>query len=118
MEEQTKLEEITPEEVSKRRKAGEDFILLDVRETEEYELANLGEGIEKLPLSVLGEKELDAIPSSLQDKEAEIIAFCHHGGRSSQVVAWLMEQGWKNVKNMTGGIHAWAETVDPSIGTY
>ena len=53
-----------------------------------------------------------------QDKDAPIVAFCHHGGRSAQVTAWLRQQGWTNVVNMTGGIHAWAQSIDPAVGTY
>ena len=112
------LPEITPLEVSRKRKANEDFILLDVREQDEVETANLGEGIHMAPLSEIKERQLDALPEGIHDKETEIVVFFFFFGRSAQVTAWLLSQGWKNVKNMTGGIDAYAVEVDPSIGRY
>jgi len=54
----------------------------------------------------------------LQDKNAEIVVFCHKGVRSAQVTMWLKQQGWTNVLSMAGGIDAWAKQVDPDGGMY
>jgi rhodanese-related sulfurtransferase len=43
---------------------------------------------------------------------------CHHDSRSAQVTAWLAQQGWKNVFNVSGGIDEYARAVDPSVGFY
>ena len=48
----------------------------------------------------------------------EVVAICHHGGRSMQVAMFLERQGFKQVHNLKGGIDAWSRTVDPSVPTY
>lgn len=111
--------EISVQAVAEKRKAGDAFVWLDVREPNEYALVQIeADNLEFVPLSRLSIYQVDALPEAAQDKEAEIIVFCHHGMRSAQVTAWLQQQGWHNVKNMTGGIHQWATEIDPSIGTY
>ncbi|MEM9775221.1 MAG: rhodanese-like domain-containing protein [Chloroflexota bacterium] len=111
--------EITPAEVNEKREAGENFLLVDVREAHELQMANLGDGVIHMPLSDLAARRLEAIPESVSaDKDAEIVVFCHHGARSAQVVAFLKGSGWTNVINMEGGIHYWASTVSPDVGTY
>lgn len=96
-----------------------DFVWLDVRETDEHDLARIAhDAVNYLPLSRLAEEQTAALPAAAGEKDAEIIVFCHHGMRSAQVVAWLRQQGWTNVWNMDGGIAAWAEQVDPGVGTY
>jgi rhodanese-related sulfurtransferase len=52
------------------------------------------------------------------DEDKEVVAICHHGGRSMQVAMFLERQGFKSVHNLTGGIDAWSRTVDPSVPTY
>jgi rhodanese-related sulfurtransferase len=110
---------LSVQEVAQKRKNGDTFILLDVREPNELLYANLGEGVLTAPLSELAQQGPDALPESvLADKEAEIVVMCHHGSRSAQVTAWLKQQGWTNVLNMDGGIEAYAIAVDPSVGRY
>jgi rhodanese-related sulfurtransferase len=112
------IPEITPQAVAAKRAAGLPLVLLDVRELRELRYANLGPEVELAPLSRLAQDQLATLPEAAQDKNAEIIVFCHHGVRSAQVVAWMQRQGWTNVWNMSGGIAAYAHDVDPSIGTY
>lgn len=110
---------ISVQEVAQKRANGDSFVLLDVREPNELNYANLGEGVQLLPLSQLAGLGLTAVPAELAaDKDAEVVVFCHHGGRSAQVGAWLLHHGWTNVRNMEGGIHAYAVEVDPSLGRY
>ncbi|MEZ6116128.1 MAG: rhodanese-like domain-containing protein [Pirellulaceae bacterium] len=47
-----------------------------------------------------------------------IVVHCHHGGRSLRVTEWLLAQGFPNVQNMTGGIDAWSEQIDPTVPKY
>lgn len=96
-----------------------DFVLLDVREPDEHALARIeSDGVTYLPLSRLAQEQVAALPASAAEKDTEIVVFCHHGTRSAQVVAWLRQEGWTNVWNMDGGIAAWADQVDPTVGTY
>lgn len=110
--------EISVTEVAAKRSRGAGFLLVDVRESHELPLANLGEDVIHLPLSQLAQQREAAIPVVLQAKEEEIVVFCHHGMRSAQVVAFLRANGWSNVINMAGGIDAYAREVDPAIGFY
>lgn len=114
------IPETDPSTVAARLKQGDGdaFVLLDVRELPELKIANLGDGVVHWPLSRIAAQQLSAIPAELTDKEQEIVVFCHHGGRSAQVAAYLRANGWQNVVNLAGGIHLWALQVDPSIATY
>jgi len=113
------IPEITVQEVVGKREASEDFVLLDVREAHELQIANLGDAILHVPLSQIAQQRLDAFSEQFtQDKDAEIVVFCHHGGRSAQVAAFLKQEGWTNVHNMTGGIDAYSIAIDSSIRRY
>jgi rhodanese-related sulfurtransferase len=111
--------EISPEELAAKRQAGAKFVVLDVREPSEYELAHMGhDWIDHAPVSELAKKKEAALPPPARNKEAEIVVVCHHGMRSAQVAAWLLQLGYQNVRSLCGGIDAYARKIDPSIGTY
>ena len=102
---------ITPQELKGRLDKGDKIFLLDVREDWEYSLAKL-EGSVLVPLGTL--------PQSLGkiDRDAEIVAYCHHGMRSADATDLLLQQGFPNVKNLVGGIDAWSVQVDASVPRY
>lgn len=89
--------------------------LIDVREPEELAIAHL-DGFLNLPLSQFAEWSGN-IQTQL-DPHTETIVMCHHGMRSAQMCAWLLNQGFTDVKNLTGGIDAYATTVDSSVPLY
>jgi rhodanese-related sulfurtransferase len=92
---------------------GEDFLLLDCRENDEYDLVRI-EGSRLLPMS-----ELMARVDELRDHiDRRIVVLCHIGGRSQRVTQWLRQQGYSRAQNMTGGIDAWAIEVDPQLARY
>jgi len=86
-------------------------VLLDVREPWEYETCH----IQSSSLMTM-----HTVPMRFQelDEDAEIICICHHGGRSMQVANFLERQGFTQVFNLSGGVHAWAQQVDASMPTY
>lgn len=102
---------ISPTELKTRLDKGDKLILLDVREQWEYDLAKLTDSI-LVPLGTL--------PQSLAklNREAEIIAICHHGMRSADATNFLLQQGFANVKNLVGGIDAWSVQVDGTVPRY
>ncbi len=110
--------ELSVQDVSSKYESGDAFILLDVREPNEFVVSIKNDNVVQVPLSQIAAQQLQALPDALEDKEQEIVVFCHHGMRSAQAVMWLMQQGYTNVQNMDGGIDAWAHEIDPSIGTY
>ena len=91
----------------------EDVVLLDVREPFEYEIAHIP-GSVLIPMSEFQqrEQELDRF------KDKEIVVHCHVGSRSMQVAGYLRRKGFAKVKNLTGGIRAWAVEVDPETPQY
>ena len=86
-------------------------VLLDVREPWEYDKARIP-GSQLVPM-----REVPGRVSEIDD-DKEVVAICHHGGRSMQVAMFLEKQGFRSVHNLTGGIDAWSRTVDPSVPTY
>ena len=102
---------ITPKELKTRLDKGDRPVLVDVREQWEHALAKL-EGSVLIPLA--------ALPQALDklDRQAEIIAYCHHGMRSADATGFLLQQGFSNVKNLIGGIDAWSAQIDPSVPRY
>ena len=119
-EEKRALPEITPQELAEWLREGKQFILLDVREPYEFPRASLqDERVVRAPLSDLARKNLDGLPERVkEDKSAPLVVLCHHGNRSAQVTAWLLDLGWESVYNLAGGIDAYARTVDPQVGVY
>ena len=105
------MSEIPPEEVQARREAGEQFILLDVRNEQELTIASL-DGTINIPMSQVPER-LDEL-----DPQKEIIVMCHRGQRSAQIVTFLEASGYGNVRAMAGGINAWSQEVDPDVPMY
>jgi|SRR5271157_1403827 len=113
------IPEITVKDLAERLKSQDQFILLDVREPSELEQAKIKDArLEVLPMSRLGQEGLNAFSESARSKDAEIYVMCHRGNRSMQVTAWLASQGWTNVHNVSGGIDAFAQVIDPTIGIY
>ncbi|XP_074292447.1 rhodanese-like/PpiC domain-containing protein 12, chloroplastic [Silene latifolia] len=112
------LQEIQPNELHEKLQdpsfAGE-VQLIDVREPEEVARASLP-AFKVLPLQQFGSWGPEI--TTKFDPEKETFVMCHHGMRSLQVAKWLQSQGFKKVFNVTGGIHAYAVKVDPSIPTY
>ena len=85
--------------------------LLDVREPWEFELAHVA-GSHHLPMSSITHS-IGEIPP-----EGDIVVICHHGVRSLQVAMFLERAGFPTIHNLTGGVDAWASTIDPAMRRY
>jgi len=104
---------ISVQELKEKIDNGEDFILLDVREPQEYRFSRIKEKDAMLvPLMKLP-TIIDKLP-----KDKPIYVICRSGNRSLQATLWLMEHGYKNVKNVEGGILAWSDFIDPAVRKY
>ena len=113
------LPEITVKELSEKLKSEDKFILLDVRELHELNYAKLTDArVEVVPMSQLGQVGTEALSEAAKSRSAEMYVMCHHGSRSAQVTAWLVQQGWTNIKNVHGGIDEYARQVDHAVGFY
>jgi len=103
--------QIPVRELERRMNSGQPFILLDVREPFEFEMARI-EGANLIPLG-----ELPARWQEL-DREKEIFVFCHSGVRSKRAAEFLRSAGFPKVANVAGGIDAWSEEIDPDVPRY
>lgn len=113
---QPPINQIRVQDLAKRLTEGNETLqLIDVREPEEVEIAQL-EGFEVLPLSQYPQWA-ETIATRF-DPQAETFVLCHHGVRSAQMCQWLQRQGFTNVKNIVGGIHAYAQLVDTNVPQY
>jgi rhodanese-related sulfurtransferase len=90
-------------------------VVLDVREPAELRTASVRAGEFKLLAIPMG-----SIPARLSelDPAQPVACLCHHGGRSMQVASFLRGRGFSHVANIAGGIHAWADELDPGIPRY
>lgn len=104
-------ENVLPEEIKKEQDEGKKIVILDVREPWEYQTARV-EGSVLIPLGQL-EKRKDEL-----DPTAEIATLCHKGVRSYQAMMILKSLGFKNIRNISGGIDAWSVRVDPAVPRY
>ena len=105
-----KIPEITATQLARETKEGEIF-LLDVREPHEFKLCKIP-GAHLIPLQQLPERLAEI------DGTKPIVAYCRTGVRSAKAIALLQSAGFTSAKNLRGGIHAWADEVDPSIPKY
>jgi rhodanese-related sulfurtransferase len=78
-----------------------DAYLVDVREPDEWE-AGHAPGAHHLPMMEVPARMAE-IPA-----DSEVVVVCRSGGRSGQVVSYLMGNGWENVRNLDGGMQSWA----------
>jgi rhodanese-related sulfurtransferase len=113
------IPEIGVQELARKLTANEDFVLLDVREAWELDHALIDDPHLKVaPMSRLAQLGVAALPEVVRDKRTEICVLCHAGVRSAEITAWLLGQGWTNVRSVGGGIEAYARLIDPSVGRY
>ena len=105
------IPEVDVKTLESKLKNKENFILLDVRTDREYFLSSI-EGSLHMPMNTIAEGY-----TSL-DKDKEIIVQCKSGVRSEKVCEFLLNNGFKNVKNLSGGIVEWAKQIDPTIIIY
>jgi molybdopterin/thiamine biosynthesis adenylyltransferase/rhodanese-related sulfurtransferase/molybdopterin converting factor small subunit len=105
------MNDISPTELKARIDAGTRPFILDVREPNEYQINRI-EGSVLIPLGELPQRHAEL------DKNAEIVCQCKGGVRSAKAAAFLRQQGFANVRNLTGGILAWIDQVDPSQPKY
>ncbi len=104
---------ITPLELKHKQDAGDDFLLVDVREPHEFEIV-------RIPGSVLIPKDRilsgEAFAELPQDKQ--IVLHCKSGARSAEALAALHKAGFSDAVHVGGGVLSWAREVDPSLPTY
>jgi len=105
--------EVTPREVKAKLDNGEQFVFIDCRQQNEWDITHI-DGAQLIPLQQLGARFKD-----LKGKEGEeVIVHCRSGARSLQFAQMLKQNGFKNVKSMAGGILLWNKDVNPGGPQY
>lgn len=104
--------EISALDVQARLGASAEIVLVDVRETWEWEYNRIPGAIH-LPMG-----DIEARHETALDRSKEIVLYCHMGMRSLQATAWLRGEGYARVKSLAGGINAWADDVAPDMPRY
>ena len=95
----------------------EDIQLIDVREPRELAIANLNSlGFRNYPLGSYDQWESTIFDDLKPGVPTYVL--CHHGIRSAQMSAWLLDRGFTDVTNISGGIDAWSIRIDPTIPQY
>lgn len=103
--------EITPAELNQRLGRGDKIFILDVREPNEYQICRL-QGSHLIPLGEVPKRVAEL------NSADEIVVHCKMGGRSAKAIDFLRQAGFKKLKNLKGGIDAWAQTVDTKMPRY
>ncbi len=103
--------EISPTELNAKILNQDELVILDVREPHEFDVCRIPKS-KLIPLAEV-EKRVAEL-----DRGSEIVVHCRSGARSAKAVKFLREAGFEKVKNLKGGILAWADEVDPSVPRY
>ena len=104
------IPQLSVKELKRRRDAGEDVFVLDVREPYEYQIANIGGTL--IPQNDVPQRLAEI------DRNREIVVQCRSGARSQRIAEFLQQSGYQKVSNLAGGILAWADEIDPKMQKY
>ena len=105
------MSEISPQDLKARLDRHEAPLLLDVRQDWETRLCALPNAVH-IPI-----EEIELRVAELNAEDA-IVVYCHQGVRSAAVAEYLCALGFKDVRNLTGGVDLWARTVEPGMRRY
>ena len=111
VEEPEEIGEITVQELKEEQDAGRDILVLDVRNPYELDICRL-EGSYLIPLGELMERVAELNPNQ------DIVVHCKSGARSAEAIRRLKTRGFVKLRNLTGGILAWADQIDPAMPKY
>ena len=101
----------TVEELKQRLDRGDDLVVLDVREHHEVDIVRI-EGTTVIPLGELASRFEEL------DRTRDLVVHCKMGGRSAKAVTLLREKGFDKAVNLTGGILAWVDRIEPQKSKY
>ena len=97
--------------LKQRLDAGEELLVIDVREPQELQISKV-DGFTHIPKGQVLTR-IEEIPD-----DVPVIFMCKTGVRSGDVTSWLQERGFENVYNLLGGVNAWARQIDNSLPIY
>jgi sulfur-carrier protein adenylyltransferase/sulfurtransferase len=108
-------DEISVRKLKEMTDNNEDFVLVDVREEPEWDIAKI-KGAALIPLSRIMDGDIGVLDNV--EKDRKIVLHCHTGARSAQALKILQNLGFTNVRNLVGGIDKWSNEIDPETPVY
>ena len=106
------IKQISAKELQQKiQQQDQSFVLLDVREEFEFQLASIERSV-LIPLNQIQERINEL------EKQQDIVVICHHGIRSQHAAGYLDNCGFTNVTNLVGGIDAWSCQCNPEVPRY
>jgi rhodanese-related sulfurtransferase len=105
------VDEITPRQLKERLDRNDRPVLVDIRDDWETKLCRLDNALH-IPMEELEFRTEELNPAD------EIVVYCHHGVRSAAVADYLRRLGFTRVRNLAGGLDAWAASVEPAMRRY
>jgi rhodanese-related sulfurtransferase len=105
------VDEITPRQLKDRLDRNDRPVLVDIRDDWETKLCRLDNALH-IPMEELEFRTEELNPAD------EIVVYCHHGVRSAAVADYLRRLGFTRVRNLAGGLDAWAASVEPGMRRY
>ncbi len=105
------MDEISPQDLKARLERNDRPVLVDVRDDWETKLCRLDNALH-IPMEELEFRTEELNPAD------DIVVYCHHGVRSAAVADYLRRLGFTRVRNLSGGLDAWARTVEPAMRRY
>ena len=105
------VKQLSATELKNKIEQEDKLFLLDVREAYEFQYAHIANSV-LIPLNEIPKRLAEL------DSQQEIVVICHHGMRSQQAANYLVQSGFQNIANLTGGIDAWSCTCDSSVRRY
>jgi adenylyltransferase/sulfurtransferase len=121
------MQTITVKELKARMDAGEDVLILDVRDPHEWQISALDDNLRIPKGEIQAAKNAVLAGRKLREEtvladiptDREVIVYCRSGKRSADAIGFLREAGYHNqLINLTGGILAWAKEIDPTMPAY
>lgn len=104
------MKTLTVQELKAKMDQAENFQLIDIRERYEAEICSIGG--ELIPLS-----DIDNQTEKIR-RDIPVVLYCRSGVRSAALLQALEKRGYDNIYNLTGGILAWADQIDPAMQKY
>ena len=105
------ISEITAKDLKTMIDRKDKFVLVDVREPHEYQIAKIP-GSRLIPLGEVAQRANEL------DTADDIVVHCRSGARSAKAIQTLQKMGFKRLRNLKGGVLAWSQDVDPSVPQY
>lgn len=116
----TPIDRVTVQEYNRIFLSGQNHFLIDVRSSNEFEICNLQSSINLPMKDVYDDKKNSKILEKIKAEKVQVFCLCRRGNDSQKAVQFLQPalKGYAEVKDIIGGLHAWAKEIDNDFPIY